>query len=125
MSGPLGLPLPLLTDSYKASHFAIYPPAKQVTAYGEFRSGFKHDTNDTRMIFYGLRYILDTYIAKPWTQQDVDMVEGFFSTHNAGFTPYPFPKELFRKFVDENKGFFPVTIEAMPEGSVVYPHIPV
>ncbi|ORX70899.1 nicotinamide phosphoribosyltransferase [Linderina pennispora] len=125
MSGPLGLPLPLLTDSYKASHFAIYPPAKQATAYGEFRSGFKHDTKDTRIVFYGLRYVLETYISKPWTRQDVKMAEAFFARHNAGFTPYPFPKALFDKFVGENGGYFPVTIEALAEGSVVYPHVPV
>jgi nicotinamide phosphoribosyltransferase len=30
-------------------------------------------------------------------------------THNAGFQPYPFPKDLFMKFVNENDGYFPVT----------------
>ena len=45
-------------------------------------------------------------------------------THNANYTPYPFPKHLFMKFITENDGYFPVTVEALPEGSVAYPHTP-
>lgn len=29
------------------------------------------------------------------------------------------------KFIKENDGYFPVKIESLPEGSVVYPHVPV
>ncbi|KAJ2454306.1 hypothetical protein GGF42_003638 [Coemansia sp. RSA 2424] len=125
MSGPFGLPLPLLTDSYKASHFALYPKAQATTAYCEFRHGFDKDTTDERMVFCGLRYIIEQYVARPWTLQDIDMAEAFFRTHNAGFTEFPFPKHLFLKFISENAGYFPVRIEALPEGSVVYPHTPV
>ncbi|KAJ2011158.1 hypothetical protein IWW57_006708, partial [Coemansia sp. S610] len=89
MSGPFGLPLPLLTDSYKASHFALYPPAQEATAYCEFRHGFDKDTEDERMVFCGLRYIIEQYVARQWTLQDVDMAEAFFRTHNFGFTEYP------------------------------------
>lgn len=41
------------------------------------------------------------------------------------FTRYPFPRELFAKFVAENDGYFPVRIQALPEGSAVHAHIPV
>ena len=43
--------------------------------------------------------------------------------HNAGFTHYPYPKELFLKFVRENDGYFPVKIEALPEGTVANIHV--
>ncbi|KAJ2381157.1 hypothetical protein GGI05_006074 [Coemansia sp. RSA 2603] len=125
MSGPFGLPMPLLTDSYKTSHFALYPDAQRAVAYAEFRHGFGKDETDTRMVFYGLRYIIETYICRQWTAEDVAMAEGFFNTHNVGHTPYPFPKDLFLKFIKEKNGYFPVRIEALPEGSVVYPHTPV
>ncbi|KAJ2450561.1 hypothetical protein EV183_004201 [Coemansia sp. RSA 2336] len=121
--GPFGLPLALLTDSYKASHAAVFPDAQQATAYAEFRHSL--DKQDQRMVFYGLQYIVKTYISLRWTQQDVDEAEAFFSTHNAGFTKFPFPKHLFLKFIRENQGYFPVRIEALDEGSVVYPHTPV
>lgn len=29
------------------------------------------------------------------------------------------------QFVEENDGQFPITVEALPEGSVIYPHVPV
>ncbi|KAJ2005047.1 hypothetical protein GGI04_000837 [Coemansia thaxteri] len=125
MSGPFGLPLALLTDSYKASHFALYPAAEQATAYCEFRHGYDKDASDERMVFCGLRYIIEQYVARQWTVQDVDMAEAFFSTHNAGFKTFPFPKHLFLKFIAENNGYFPVCIEALCEGSVVYAHTPV
>jgi hypothetical protein len=38
---------------------------------------------------------------------------------------YPFPKELFLRFVRENNGFFPVKIQALPEGTCVHVHTPV
>ncbi|KAJ2369876.1 hypothetical protein H4S01_000730 [Coemansia sp. RSA 2610] len=125
MSGPFGLPMPLLTDSYKASHAALFPAAQEATAYAEFRQGYDGDTEDQRIVFYGLRYVMETYVARQWTQADVDEAAAFFSTHNAGHTAYPFPEQLFRKFVRENGGYFPVRIAAVAEGSVVYPHTPV
>lgn len=55
--------------------------------------------------------------------QDVEAAERFYSTHNAGFTPYAYPKDLFMKFVKENNGYFPVKIEALPEGTVANIHV--
>jgi hypothetical protein len=42
------------------------------------------------------------------------MADVFYKTHNAGFTQFPFPKDLFLQFVRENDGYFPVRIE-VPE----------
>ncbi|KAJ2092170.1 hypothetical protein IW138_001237 [Coemansia sp. RSA 986] len=125
MAGPFGLPMPLLTDSYKASHFAMYPEMREATAYAEFRQGFDSDDDDQRIVFYGIRYVLEQYVSRAWTLRDVDMAEAFFNTHNAGFKRFPFPRDLFVKFVSDNNGYFPVRIDSMAEGSVVYPHTPV
>ncbi|KAJ3144657.1 hypothetical protein HDU89_008103 [Geranomyces variabilis] len=122
---PFRIPLPLLTDSYKTSHYSLYPNAKKMVAYGEFRTSYEKDTEDERMVFYGIRYLIENYIAVQWTEQEILEAELFFSTHNAGFTPFPFPKDLFLKFVKENNGYFPVRIQALPEGTVIYPHVPV
>lgn len=64
-------------------------------------------------------------MSRKWTIEDLKKSEEFLSTHNAGYEPFPFPKDLFLKFIKENNGFFPVKIEALPEGSVIYPHVPV
>ncbi|HSH01669.1 MAG TPA: nicotinate phosphoribosyltransferase [Anaerolineae bacterium] len=118
------VPMSVKTDSYKAGHFAMYPEANKMVAYGEFRQPFK-GLSDDRIVFYGLRYIVENHIMRQWTMDDVTKAEWFYAQHNAGLTPYPFPKALFTKFIQENDGYFPIKIEAMPEGSVVYPHIPV
>lgn len=40
---------------------------------------------------------IENYVAKKWTLQDVEQAKEFFKTHNAGFTPFPFPEDLFKK----------------------------
>ncbi|GES96682.1 nicotinate phosphoribosyltransferase [Rhizophagus clarus] len=108
--------------------FQKYQPfagSKKSVAYGEFRKGYNSDKEDTRVLFYGIRYIIEHYIAIKWTKKDVELAEKFFSTHNAGFTPFPFPKHLFLKFIEENDGYFPVKIEALPEGTSCHAHTPV
>ncbi|PVV00445.1 hypothetical protein BB560_005171 [Smittium megazygosporum] len=125
MSGPFDLPLPVLTDAYKLTHYSLYPEASELSAYAEFRASFNKDEDDHRIVFHGIRYIIENYVSKRWTTDDLDKLRLFASTFNVGNTPYPFPLDLFEKFIAENDGYFPVKIEALPEGSVVYPHVPV
>lgn len=121
----LGLPFLALTDSYKISHPDVYPEARKMVAYGEFRKSFQGDKEDERIVFYGLRYIVDRYVRHRWTQEEVDRAAEFFSTHIAEDKPFPFPRDLFDRIVQEHDGIFPVKIEALPEGSICYPHVPV
>ena len=121
-----GLPIGILSDSYKAGHFTQYPKATEASAYGEFRSGYDKDKEDTRCVFYGIRYIVETFLHRRWTRSDVDNVSKFYATHKAPFnTEYPWPKDLFYDIVEECDGFFPVKIEALPEGTCVNSHVPV
>ncbi|KAI9346967.1 nicotinate phosphoribosyltransferase family-domain-containing protein [Obelidium mucronatum] len=142
----LSLPKHILTDSYKTTHPFLYPEAQKMVAYSEFRTAYKKDPKDHRIVLYGLRYVIQTYLEQKWTQADLDRADLFFKTHKASldaahpYAEYPFPKELFQKvknlkvefrlpifpqIIDENDGYFPVTINALPEGSVIYPHTPV
>lgn len=113
-----------MSDSYKAGHFLMYPAAKSMVAYGEFREPMK-GMNDNRLVFYGIRHYIDNFVSRKWTMAEVDAADAFYKTHNAGGTPYLFPRDLFVKFITENNGYFPVTIETLPEGSVIYTHTPV
>ena len=118
-----------LADSYKAGHFLMYPECEKMVAYGEFREPMKgmmtNGMQDNRFVFYGMRHYVDNYIAKKWTRGDLLMAELFFSTHNSRSTQYPFPRDLFESFIDDNDGYFPVTIHALPEGTVAYTRTPV
>jgi len=119
------LPISILTDSYKAAHFAQYPEAKLMVAYGEFRKPYEGLEDDHRLVWFGIRYIVENYLYRKWTKDDVEKAEKFYKTHNAGFTEYPYPTKLFMKSVEENNGYFPIKFETLPEGSVIYPHVPV
>jgi len=55
---------------------------------------------------------------------ELQSTAAFLQTHMTGGGQFPWPEELFRKIVDECDGWFPVEIRALPEGSVVYPHVP-
>lgn len=73
-----------------------------MVAYGEFRAPFKdavrQDPPEGRFVFYGMRFFIETYMNKKWTLADVDAAAQFYATHNAAFTPYPYPKDLFTKY---------------------------
>lgn len=120
----INLPIAVLTDSYKLSHPFCYPDANEMSAYGECRKSYP-DVDDDRIVFYGIRYIVDNYLNKQWTVEDVEKADKFYSTHNVGFSEYPFPKDLFLKFVKENDGYFPVKIESLREGTVIHKRVPV
>ncbi|KAJ9071407.1 hypothetical protein DSO57_1037222 [Entomophthora muscae] len=119
------LPPFVLTDSYKLSHAALYPPSRAMSAYGAFRASFRRDPKDSRILFYGMRYLIEEYLNRRWTLEDLALSEAFFSTHNSNFSPFPFDNSLFKRFIEENDGYFPVTLRALPEGTVVYPGTPV
>jgi nicotinic acid phosphoribosyltransferase len=123
--GTFAVPMGLMADSYKAAHFQMYPEAQKMVAYGEFRAPYKDLQGDQRFVCYGIRYLVETYLNHRWTDADVDRARDFYATHNAGFTPFPFPEELFRRFVRENKGYFPVKMQALREGTVAHIHVPV
>jgi len=114
----------VLTDSYKAGHFIQYPDARRMVAYGEFRKPFEGSKED-RFIFYGMRHLVETFLNYRWTMEDIEKAEKFYNVHNVADTLYPWPKDLFVKFVKENNGYFPVKIEALPEGTAAYVHTPV
>ncbi|KAG1671877.1 hypothetical protein FOA52_003444 [Chlamydomonas sp. UWO 241] len=97
-----------------------------MVAYGEFRRGYENDIEDTRLLFYGIRYLIEEYVSQQWTMEDVEKADMFYRTHLApAFSQFPFPRELFAKFVVENNGYFPVTIEALPEGTCIHARVPV
>jgi len=90
----LDIPMAVMTDSYKATHFMMYPDCKHMVAYGEFRAPFNNDKEESRFVSYGIRYIVETFLNRKWTMEEVEKADLFYKTHNAGYTPFPFPKNL-------------------------------
>ena len=130
------LPIMLLTDSYKLGHPNMYPnEAIKMVAYGEFRGPMKIDgetVGDDRIVVCGLEYIIKNYINRTWCKKDLDKAVEFFEHHAPGpdgmGSLYDFPKAEFEAIIDPNRkynGKIPLTVEGLPDGTVVLPHTPV
>lgn len=108
-----------------ARHPPPHPTPPHPPQYACFRSGFDRDVDDTRAVWFGVEHVVDEWVARRWTRDDVRAAAAFWSRHRApGATPFPFPEALLRRVVDECGGWFPVTIRALPAGTVVHPHVP-
>jgi nicotinamide phosphoribosyltransferase len=110
----LGNNLLLLTDCYKLTHWKQYPPkTTKVYSYFESRGG---DYDYT--VFFGLQYLLKKYLeGKVVTQSKIDEAEEI-----AGLALGE--KGLFNRvgweyILDNFDGALPVSIKAVPEGTVV------
>ncbi len=100
----------LNADSYKASHFLQYPEnTTQVSSYIEARGG-----QYKQAVFFGLQMFIKQYLLTPITHANVDEARDIFAVHGV-----PFNEAGWRYIVDEHKGFFPIEIQAIPEGSVI------
>lgn len=97
-------------DSYKSSHFLQYPRGMHgMFSYLESRGGLYPAT-----VFFGLQYLLKTYLQYPISPNEVRAAEAFFEKHGE-----PFPREAWMKLANQYKGNLPIRIRAVPEGMVV------
>lgn len=103
----------LNTDSYKASHWLQYPPRMDgMFSYIESRGG-----QYPRTVFFGLQAILKEYLARGITAADIAEAKDLFAAHGE-----PFNEEGWQYILQEYGGRLPVTIRAVPEGSVIPVH---
>lgn len=100
----------LNTDSYKMSHYLQYPPgAELVSSYIESRGGVYPEVT-----FFGLQMFLKQYLIRPITQADIDEATIVCQAHGV-----PFNREGWQYILDQHKGFLPLEIEAVAEGTQV------
>lgn len=102
----------LQTDSYKFSHYKQYPPnTSNVFAYIESRGG-----KFPASLFVGLQIYIKEVLMRPITAADVAEAKAFVDKHMG---PNLFNEEGWMTIVNEYNGFMPVTIKAVPEGTLV------
>lgn len=100
-------------DSYKYSHPPQYPPGTEyVRSYFESRGGPLGWVQ-----FAGLQMILIQDFLKPLTEYQVNFFEKFITAHGE-----PFYKDLWMYIVEKHKGYYPLRIKAVKEGTVVPSH---
>ena len=87
-----------------------------------------YEKGNDKIVVGGLQRILDKLFYDPITHEEIDEAKRFLAHAKAtttGFRRFQFPEKLWRKVVDEYNGRPPISITAMPEGSVVYPNEPI
>lgn len=100
------------TDSYKLSMDKQYPSdTMAINSYIEARKG------DTHVIPFGAQYFIKTMLDKPITRADVDEAEQMYMEHVGAFD-----RSIFDHIVNAYGGYWPVTIDAVPEGTPVGIH---
>ena len=100
----------LNTDSYKVSMFKQYPAGTTgVYSYIESRGG-QYD----RTLMFGLQAFIKEYLLDPITQTDIDVADEILTAHGE-----PFNREGWQYILDTHKGYLPLVIRAVPEGTVV------
>ncbi len=100
----------LNTDSYKTSHWVQYPPQTEyISSYIEPRGGIFPET-----VFFGLQAFIKEYLSTPVSQADVDEAEVMLAAHGV-----PFNRAGWQYIVDQHKGYLPLQIDAVAEGSVI------
>jgi nicotinamide phosphoribosyltransferase len=100
----------LNTDSYKVSMDRQYPAGTTgVYSYIESRGG-RYD----RTVFFGLQAFIKEYLLEPITQSDIDIADEILTAHGE-----PFNRQGWQYILDKHRGYLPVVIRAVPEGTVV------
>ncbi len=103
----------LNTDSYKVGMYLQYPEdTMHVSSYVESRGG-----RWNRVVVFGLQMFIDQYMMQPFTQEDIEEAAEMWPTHGE-----PFNRAGFEHILKEHGGYFPVTIEAVDEGTVLPTH---
>ena len=103
----------LNVDSYKASHYLQYPPnTTRVSSYVESRGG-----DFDRTLFFGLQAFLKGYLCTPFSKSDIDEATELFAAHGL-----PFHRAGFEHILSAHGGYLPLSIQALPEGTVVPTH---
>ena len=104
----------LMTDSYKATHWKMYPPkTSKVYSYLEARVGGEY----SEVVFFGLQYLLQHYFEGiRVTRKNIEEADTFFLSH---FGQNLFNKTGWKHIVDVHNGRLPIEIRAVSEGVVV------
>lgn len=100
----------LNTDTYKHSHWNLYPPGTQhISSYIESRGG-----STPSLLFIGLQAFIKQHLLRPITIDDIDEAEIVTRQFQI-----PFNRDGWLGIVNDHDGYLPVEIEAVPEGTVL------
>lgn len=126
-------PRMLQTDAYYvSSNFYIHQDAKDHSVYQiAFRreelpwmKDMQVKPEDRKLIFHGLKDIIEDVLHNPITRDEIEEADKFYKTARNGWQ-YKWDRGMWEKILHENHGIIPIKIEALPDGSTVFPGEPV
>ena len=103
----------LISDTYKYTHWLFMRPnTHYISSYMEARGS---DLSN-EIVYYGGQYYIDEYLTTPFTQKHIkearEILQDVFGKDLLNI-------DMFNYILKEHKGFYPVQIKALPEGTVV------
>jgi nicotinamide phosphoribosyltransferase len=94
-------------DSYKPSHFNLYPSGTTAQyAYGEARCHWE------TIVPFGFQMSIKKHLLTPITMEDIDEAEELLTAHGE-----PFNRAGWERVLNVHGGLLPITINAVPEGT--------
>lgn len=118
---------PTVKDFYKVGHINQYPEGTNVV-YSNFtpRSGKYSNTGTDRVVFAGLQYLIKDYLIDDWNDtffnQPKEVVVNKYQRRVSNALGFKVDVSHLEKLHD--LGYLPISIRALPEGSVVPYKIP-
>ena len=106
------------TDAYKVGHFLQLPKNTQAVRFYIAPRQALRSENENYIVF-GIRYFIEKYLKNPLTYQDIEDAKNIWKFFNPNGASTTFPEEGFKKIVAKYKGFLPVKIVGVKEGSIL------
>lgn len=107
----------LLTDSYKITHWPMYPKGTQeIYSYMAGRSALANPTYGNGLVVFGVQAMLKEFFGGPFvTQEDIDEAEAYCAEHFGW--PNPFNRAGWEHIVKYHEGRLPLHIQSLDEGT--------
>lgn len=110
----------LATDSYKQSHWEQYPPGtEQVVSYIEARGFTEPFAQRPEVVLMGVNYYKHLLNNTRITHDMIREAKAIVTAHGFNFN-----EEGWKIIANDWKGHLPVGLQALPEGTVAHPGIP-
>lgn len=131
LQGRTRIPVPLRADAYTIAGQAFAGEAAKSKSIYNFTNryspieNFSDVAQDDRMILFGLTQYIRNQLTDPCTAMDVVNAKQFMKSAHSFGGALNFDWLLWQRVLMEFDGFFPIKIEALPEGSTFFPNEPV
>ncbi|HEY3969601.1 MAG TPA: hypothetical protein VGM05_33920 [Planctomycetaceae bacterium] len=131
-------PEPIRVDAYQAAHFTLIPPGMEnfECSQGIFRHSVcpaRNGRADLRLISAGLAPFIKLNLEQAIVAGDLSAADDFWCDFHAQAAPpyrkpYPWPRDMFRRIVEQYGGRYPIVVTGLLDGQAHYvgePHVQV